>query len=217
MNCDRLARWYRWAEYGAFGRALEKRRFYFLDTLSAPRRVLMLGEGDGRFLQALARRHPGAVIDYVDSSARMLALAQGRTPASAKIRFHHTNALTDPLPGCAYDLVVTHFFLDCLTGADLELLLRRVLAASAPGAQWVISEFHLPPAGVASLWARSWLWLLYRFFRVATGLRTNRLPDHPAALRRHGFSLTHSRLAWAGLLTSELWSLTGPSKLGQDA
>jgi Trans-aconitate methyltransferase len=87
MNCDRLARWYRWAEYGAFGRALEKRRFYFLDTLSAPRRVLMLGEGDGRFLQALARRHPGAVIDYVDSSARMLALAQGRTPATAKIRF----------------------------------------------------------------------------------------------------------------------------------
>ena len=49
MNCDPIARWYRWLEYGAFGLELEKCRNRFLDALDMPRRVLMAGEGDGRF------------------------------------------------------------------------------------------------------------------------------------------------------------------------
>jgi ubiquinone/menaquinone biosynthesis C-methylase UbiE len=205
MNCDRLAPWYRWAEYGAFGRALQQRRVHFLKTLRTPHRVLMLGEGDGRFLQAFARQYPNAAIDYIDASARMLALAQDRAPATGHIRFHHANALTEPLPGNGYDLVVTHFFLDCLTNEEVEALVRRITEVSTPTAQWLISEFRQPSTGLPALWARSWLWLLYRFFRISTGLRTSRLPDHHAALRRGGFTLSQSSLAWAGLLISELW------------
>jgi ubiquinone/menaquinone biosynthesis C-methylase UbiE len=205
MNCDRLAPWYRWAEYGAFGRALQGRRLRFLKTLRTPHRVLMVGEGDGRFLQALARQHPNAAIDYIDVSARMLALAQRRAPATAHIRFHHASALTEPLPGNSYDLVVTHFFLDCLTNEEVEALAKRVSEVSTATAQWLISEFRQPTTGLPALWARSWLSLLYRFFRISTGLRTTCLPDHHAALQRRGFSLTQSSLTWAGLLTSELW------------
>jgi len=35
MKIGYLAPWYRWIEYAAFGRALERRRFAFLDCLAA--------------------------------------------------------------------------------------------------------------------------------------------------------------------------------------
>src|SRR5262249_34847043 len=43
MNCDRLARAYRWLEYAVFGRALEHRRTAFLGELSEAQRILALG------------------------------------------------------------------------------------------------------------------------------------------------------------------------------
>ena len=43
MNCDRIARWYRWFEYAGFGRGLERRRQAFLNDIADARRVLALG------------------------------------------------------------------------------------------------------------------------------------------------------------------------------
>lgn len=94
MNADPLAASYRWLEYAAFGRALERCRFEFLQRAVAARRILILGEGDGRFLARLVECHPHAEIVIVDSSARMLDLARRRLPASAQARveFQHLDA-----------------------------------------------------------------------------------------------------------------------------
>ena len=94
MNCDRLARWYRWLEYLGWGRGLERRREQFLPETSDARHVLMLGEGDGRFLAAFLRANPHAEVDYVDLSVGMLALAEKRAGAAAtgRVRFHHADA-----------------------------------------------------------------------------------------------------------------------------
>src|SRR5579883_1010405 len=66
MNCDAIAPWYRWLEYGAFGRALERTRFHYLAELKPSRKALMLGEGDGRFLAAFSQRFPETEIHYCD-------------------------------------------------------------------------------------------------------------------------------------------------------
>lgn len=79
MNFDPVARWYQWIEYAAFGRALERRRFVFLNRLADARRILILGEGDGRCLERQLVTAPIADIDIVDSSARMIAIARKRT------------------------------------------------------------------------------------------------------------------------------------------
>ena len=65
MNCDRIARWYRWLEYASFGRALERRRLEYLAATADARRVLILGEGDGRFLAAFFRLSKYSVVDAV--------------------------------------------------------------------------------------------------------------------------------------------------------
>ena len=52
---DRLARPYRWLEYAAFGRVLLRCRYDLLPWLADARRVLTVGEGDGRFVAELVR------------------------------------------------------------------------------------------------------------------------------------------------------------------
>jgi len=57
MNCDGIARWYRALEYLVFGRALERRRFEYLNDMADARHVLILGDGDGRFTAEFVRRN----------------------------------------------------------------------------------------------------------------------------------------------------------------
>jgi hypothetical protein len=47
--------------------------------------------------------------------------------------------------------------------------------------------------------------LLYLAFRILTGLRTTKLPDHASALLRCGFTRIAVQRALFGLLTTELW------------
>jgi len=204
LNCDRIARAYRWLEYLAFGHELERRRLRFLPEIASARRALLLGDGDGRFLARFASASDASV-DYVELSAAMLELA--RTRAGNRAAFHPADALTYPFAPHSHDLIVTHFFLDCFNASELNMLIARVREAACPGARWLISEFRQPR------WASPLLAALYLFFRVTTGLRTNRLVDHRPILRRHGFRLVAEETSRAGLLASELWELPCGSTL----
>ena len=204
MNCDRIARWYRWLEYAGFGGELERRRFQFLGEVSDTHRVLAVGEGDGRFLEKFAQQNPEAAIDCVDLSGGMVALARRRV-GSAHVSFRQADVRSAALPRSEYDLIVTHFLLDCFEEADVRVVAARIAESAQPGARWVISEFRQPASGWRSMWARLWLDLLYWFFRVTTGLTTRRLVDYHPILKSCGFRLKHQRISRFGLLTSELW------------
>jgi ubiquinone/menaquinone biosynthesis C-methylase UbiE len=204
VNCDPIARWYRWFEYLGFGRELERRRYAYLADVADARRILVLGEGDGRFLKRLVEQNRGASIDYVDLSSRMLALARSR--AGDSVKYHHADARSIPLPPAEYDLIVTHFFLDCFNRADAGPLVDRIAKAASPDARWLVSEFRQPEQGWRAVWARLWLQSLYHFFHLTTGLGTAHLVDHHPLLTRHGFRIVREQSARFGLLSSELWS-----------
>jgi len=203
VNCDRIARWYRWLEYAGFGGALQRRRVAFLKDLTDARRVLVLGDGDGRFLARLVEQTPAASIDYVDLSGKMLALAKERAGAE-RVCYRQGDALKIPLAEGEYDLVCTHFFFDCLSDKDAAILVDRVAPALRREARWVISEFR--EAG----WLGSIIVSgLYFFFQATTGLRTRRLVDHRALLSRRGFRLVKEDRGAFGLVASELWASAG--------
>ena len=203
MNCDPIARWYRYFEYLAFGRALQRRRLEFLDDVADARNVLILGDGDGRFTAEFVNRNPQAIVDSVDSSERMLQLAQRRV-RNPNVRFRLGDARTIPLSG-KYDLIVTHFFLDCFTDSDLNALLPRISGHCEPDARWVVSEFGLPISGVAQVFAKMLIRLMYFFFRLMTGLTVTQLPNYSAAFARHGFRVVREHTLLRGLLVSQIW------------
>jgi ubiquinone/menaquinone biosynthesis C-methylase UbiE len=199
VNCNPIARWYRWLEYMAFGRALERRRFAFLRDVADTQRALVLGDGDGRFLARLVKQNSNVRIDYVDLSEKMLALARGRT-GTQHVSYWHADARTTPFAAAEYDLIVTHFFFDCLSEDDAGALVARLAAAVRPGARWIVSEFREP-----AWWAHVIVSGLYLVFRIATGLKTRRLFDHRPLLARNGFQLMKEEQSYFGLLASELW------------
>jgi ubiquinone/menaquinone biosynthesis C-methylase UbiE len=212
LNCDRLAWVYRALEYMAFGKKLEKQRCAFLNEASGANRALLLGDGDGRFLVELARRNQTIRIDCVEASARMIQAARTRLLRAnladpARISFHQADARLGNWPDGAYDLVVTHFFLDCFCDSEVDRLVPSIRGACAPGAKWLLAEFEQPAKGWRRWHARCWLFAMYSFFRVMTGLETRRLPEYRTVLSGAGFSLTAEKFRMGQLICSELWEL----------
>ncbi len=223
---DRLAPVYRWMEWLSFGPFLHRCRRAFLAEAGSARRALILGDGDGRFTADLLRANPDIRIDAVDASPAMLAALLRRAgPNAARVTTHAADARewvragldswpdaeTGPKSGSKmkagepFDLVVTHFFLDCLTTDEVRGLADCLCLHLAPGAVWILSDFAQPPGLYGRLVAAPLIGFLYRAFGLLTGLRIRRLPDHPAALAGAGFTLLRRQAFLGGLLVAEIW------------
>ena len=204
-----LAPLYRWMEWLSFGPFLHRARCAFLSDLTHTANALILGDGDGRFTAALLRANPLVQIDAVDASPAMLqALRHRAGPNAGRVHCHAADARNfQPQSDEPYDLVVTHFFLDCLSTEEIRELAATIRPNLAPGAIWLLSEFAVPPTRYGRIFARPLVSLLYSAFGLLTGLRIRRLPDHPSALIGSGFTL-HSRRTFLGtLLIAEKWQM----------
>src|SRR5689334_20170063 len=113
MSFDLLAAHYRWLEFVLAGDKLQSCRTAFLGEVRRRQSVLILGEGNGRFLLHCRRALASAHITCVDASAPMLRLAQQRLARRGlslrEIEFIHTDALQWKPPAHSFDLIVTHF------------------------------------------------------------------------------------------------------------
>ena len=209
VNFDPVARLYRWLEYLSFGPWLARCRSAQLAHLTGARHALLLGDGDGRFLLQLLAVNSGLRADVVDSSRSMLTILDRRVRQSGgeNICPHLADALQWE-PRGHYDLIVSHFFLDCFFPHQLEQLFDRVLPHAQPGAQWVVSEFAVPRNPLTAFLARGIIAALYRVFGLLTGLPVRALPDYAGCMVRRGLVLSHERRFLAGLLRSELWTLS---------
>jgi SAM-dependent methyltransferase len=208
-NFDHVARLYRWAEYLALGPLLVRTRNYFLPQLTHCRRALVLGDGDGRFLARLLQQNPSMYVLAVDASAAMLHLLRERCLRAVPRCVHTLRTLQasalEIKPSRDTDLIVTHFFLDCLPQSEVDALTTRLAAQVQPGTLWLLSDFDLPGAHLLRPLAALYIRALYLAFRVLTGLRTTRLPDPQSALARAGFRRIARHQHLCGLLYTELW------------
>ena len=206
-NFDRVARVYRWAEYLSLGPILQQTRTHFIPYLRDRRHVLLLGDGDGRFLARLLQQNQHLTALAVDTSAAMLQLLCHRCHFAAnRLTTRKGSALNTFIPP-ETDLVVTHFLLDCLTQPDVDRLTSAIVAAVQPGALWLVSDFQLPRSRLLRPFAFLYIRALYLAFRILTGLRVHSLPNPQRSLTAAGFTriARHQRLF--GLLYTELWRL----------
>ncbi len=208
-NFDRVAPIYRWAEYISLGPLLQRTRTHLLSELNNPRRALVLGDGDGRFLEQLLLRYPGCNAIAADTSAAMLNRLRRRCESSipnaaARLSTLHRSALEVDAPPDT-DLIVTHFLLDCFTQPHVDALTSRLAAQLSPGALWLVSDFALPRNPLLQPVARLYIRSLYAAFRLLTGLRVRHLPDPQSALARAGLRCIAHKSFLFGLLYTELW------------
>lgn len=208
---DKLASVYQILEYITMAKDLERSRFQYLEKAQDAQRILILGEGDGRFLQRLLKINSYATIDCVDASGGMLSQAKKRILSEnpkeeQRVRFHQALAQEWVFPQKEYDLVVTLFFLDCFSGSNLEYVIGQIHGSLKDKALWLWADFHIPAQG---FWRwRAWLLIqtLYLIFFIFTGLKTQRLEDFPQYLEAVGMKREEGVSFQGGLLVSELWS-----------
>jgi cyclopropane fatty-acyl-phospholipid synthase-like methyltransferase len=207
-NFDGIARAYRWMEYATFGIILERCRLYHVKYARNARRVLVFGDGDGRFVARMLKGNPDLNADAVDFSEQMLKLLRERSEregAGGRVHTHLADARELEGPGGTYDLLVTHFFLDCLTEEECRTLLRKVRPHLTADANWLISEFAIPRNGWRKIAGTLLVSALYTGFRWMTNLKIRKLPDYAAIAREFRFVLQERKTFLCGLLVAEVW------------
>jgi ubiquinone/menaquinone biosynthesis C-methylase UbiE len=209
VSFDTIAPYYRGLETAAFGNALQRARTRFIDKVDRPKRALLIGEGNGRFLCELLRVHPDIRVDCVDASQRMLQISKERVrrrfPGCLPgIQFLHADILTW-LPQHTYDLLVTHFLLDCFGPGEVKMVVEKIARGASAGAIWLLADFTIPSGNVARLNAKIWLGAMYAFFRMVANLEASSLIDPSPYLRENGFVYAERTQFYAGMVKSELW------------
>lgn len=209
-NFDGIARIYRWMERVTFGRSLSNCRCRFLDELRDCRSALVLGDGDGRFTARLLKANPNVQVEAVDASKAMLReLGRNAGVLGNRVRMHQADARRWQPGNSHYDLIVSHFFLDCLTTDEVAALADGLRSCTSNQTKWVVSEFAIPKSWFGRLVAWPLVKVLYLSFGLLTGLRVGRLPRHHDALSSAGFILDQKSTTLGGLLVSEFWVLSG--------
>jgi ubiquinone/menaquinone biosynthesis C-methylase UbiE len=196
-------------EFVLAGEKLQRCRTAYLDRAANAESILIVGEGNGRFLAECRRRIPSARIKVLDASAKMLEAARLRLLRSGLntdcIEFVHADAASWKPDHAAYDLIVTHYFLDCFPAQQLRQIIATLSQAAKPAAAWLLADFQIPSRGWRRGRARIIHALMYFFFRVMVRLPANRLVAPDEFLTAQNFVLESRRTSEWGLLHTDYW------------
>lgn len=151
------------------GKGIRTSQLHFLNHLRERRKLLILGGGTGWILPYIIKSNPTLQIDYIDVSQRMIEQARSRVSEDFQVRF--IEGTEENIPDKDYDCVVTNFYLDLFDDLNLEHVVFRIKNSILPNAIWVATDFVNERP-----WHKRVLAIMYTFFRVTTGLRTQKLP-----------------------------------------
>jgi ubiquinone/menaquinone biosynthesis C-methylase UbiE len=205
---DKLAPWYHFLETISFGNQLQQCRISQLAELSAVKNVLILGDGNGRFLESLLKSTDNSEIESIDISRNMIELANTRItslPNSSKVIFIHSDVFDWDFPKFKYDLVVTIFFLDCFTYPELKNLIEKVSLSLKPEGKLIYGDFNVPNSFCKKTLTSLLLFGMYLFFRIFTRISANSLHDPTSLLIENKFILKNEKYYLWSFLKSQLW------------
>lgn len=209
MNFDRIAPHYPWMEKIFAGGLMQRCRTRFLAHAKSCRRALLAGEGTGRFLAELLRANPEIQVVCIEHSTGMIKQAKRQLAREqmdlTRVQFKQMDVLDWTPPPDKFDLVATHFFLDCFRAGQLQKLISLLAASATPDALWLLADFRVPEHGWRRWRANIILAALYAFFKISTSLSASRLTPPDPFLAAAGFDLMDRRLASFGLAHADCW------------
>ena len=123
---------------------------------------------------------------------------------ASRVQFHRADIL-DWIPPRSYDLVVTHFFLDCFDREQLSGLIAKLAYATVPRSRWMVADFAIPPNGFRRVYAKIWLRTMYSFFHTIADLKARELVDPSLFIQETGFQLRREIVTRLGLVKTQLW------------
>lgn len=209
---DFVAPLYSTLEWLAFGNALNEARRAFLPCIVSAERLLLIGEGDGRFLTTCLRDKVGGSITVIDSSLKMLARAEAQASGVAHrttVRFIHRDIRGLRCREGKFDAIVTHFFLDLFRPESQRAVISEISELADLNAVWVDVDYVLK---LRSAYCRTIDWLQYRFDRCFSGIEADRHYEPKHLIAEFGW-VSNEKLQFVNdVVNAHLYSQRRPSR-----
>lgn len=184
--------------------ALHRSQVYFIDQLKKPDRALIIGGGTGRFLVDLLKSEKVKNITYVDISQGMIARAKKKVSALGKEnQVEFICGGVDAVPDRQYDLICTHYFLDCFEEEKLCLILSKLRGLLSKEGEWYFTDFYLDES--SSFIKTKFVGFLYFFFRILCGLKVKILPDFKKVFTDLELNCESEKYFFRGLLRTAIY------------
>ena len=113
-------------------------------------------------------------------------------PNNTEVVFIHSDVFEWNFPENKYDLVVTNFFLDCFNFDELKKLINKISISLKPKGKLMYGDFNVPNSFLKKAITLPILGIMYLFFRITTGISTNKLIDPTLLLIENGFTLLNN-------------------------
>jgi ubiquinone/menaquinone biosynthesis C-methylase UbiE len=158
-----VARFYPALERLVFGARLDLARNAFLIRIIRAHHLLLVGEGNGRFLESVIGLKNSGSIKVVEKRSEMIRLARRRLGVSRKVALQFIEAdIRQSEPGREFDCVVTHFFLDQFNPTSQLAIAEKFARLTSQNGTWINVDFR--PARTVG--GNVLMWLQYTFFRL---------------------------------------------------
>jgi ubiquinone/menaquinone biosynthesis C-methylase UbiE len=201
---DLIASFYPLLEQIVFGSTLSLARRFFTNRVIEGDKVLLVGEGNGRFLFEIVKQAPSGSFTVVDSSARMLTAARKRIATvdrCPRVEWIHTDILEWQSPAAHYDRIVTHFFLDAFMPDSISRIVEKISRLATEDAFWINVDFS---SENQNLRQKLLMWAQYRFFRISTGIEASRLFDALPYIRQADWQILERRSVESDWISAHL-------------
>jgi ubiquinone/menaquinone biosynthesis C-methylase UbiE len=212
---DLVAPLYPALEQCVFGSHLNRARRAFFDAIVQADRILLVGEGNGRFLTLLLAHKNKGCIKVVEKSPVMIRLAQERTRKLGEVRCNLDFVETDVLeysPVDRFDCVVTHFLLDLFNPPAQGHLIKRIAELTGPSGTWINVDF-LP---ARTMRGSILMWVQYAFFRVASRIQARRCFDESTTAAAAGWTVAETLSYLGGLVVAKRYQRAPDPAAGQN-
>ena len=172
-NYDHIAGFYDRLSRLVFGSSIVRAQVCLLPFIPAGARILIIGGGTGWILEEIAALHPqGLTIDYIESSAKMIAISQKRNRQKNSVQFIH-QPIEDYVLTTPYDVIITPFLFDNFPKDKIAYIFEKLHAYLKSNGLWLYADFT---SGTGNpFWQKILLRIMYLFFRVTGAIETQKL------------------------------------------
>jgi ubiquinone/menaquinone biosynthesis C-methylase UbiE len=173
-NYDKIAFSYDFIRKMILGNTIVDAQVCLLKFIPANSRILIVGGGTGWILNEIAKIHSaGLIIDYVESSAKMITLSTKVDHGSNVINFIQlpveSYTATDK-----YDIILTPFLFDNFKMEKISQVFTKLDSYLKKEGGWLYADF-VYNENDGRLWQRLLLKMMYIFFRITCNIETQEL------------------------------------------
>lgn len=196
---DKVARFYDRLAQLVYGKTLLNAKSHFLDQIREGDRVLIIGGGTGEILPLLPS---SCQVTFLDPSTNMIEVAVKR---EKPIETTFVSQILENFESSGkFDVIIANFFFDLFEEPVLSRQLKNVKRLLDADGTLVVSDFSYS-SPLHQFWQRPLVASMYLFFRITTGLKTNRLPKIEKKLEGAGLHVQIEKRWGKGFIWGEVF------------